>query len=233
MTQEQPSSLFRRIFGPSGVLNRERRSKVLLISIVLFYVLPALSEDRAIGRLFIVLVLYVALAAAAMELAEKRAIFWTAIPLAVASMVFLALSHALPHLWLDLASRVTLAIFFGFVSVSLFVYLGKAGATEKGGIYISVSLYFLLGMCWFAIFGVLNIVQPGSFMQAGAPLGEPVPWSTLLYFSLTTLTTLGFGDIVAVKPAARMFTTLEAAAGVLYVAITVARLVASRQEEKR
>ena len=83
-----------------------------------------------------------------------------------------------------------------------------------------------------ALYGVLNIVQPGSFTQGGAPLQEPVPWSTLLYFSLTTLTTLGYGDIVGVKPAARMFATLEAAAGVLYVAITVARLVASRQEQK-
>jgi len=233
MTQEPPSSLFKKIFGPSGILNRERRSKVLLISIVLFYVLPALSEDRAIGRFFIVLVLYLALAAAAMELAEKRTMFWTAIPLAVASMVFLALSHSLPYPWLDLVSRIALAVFFSFVSVSLFVYLGKAGSTEKGGIYISVSLYFLLGMCWFAIYGVLNMVQPGSFTVGGVPLKEPVPWSTLLYFSLTTLTTLGYGDIVGVKPAARMFATLEAAAGVLYVAITVARLVASRQEEKK
>jgi hypothetical protein len=50
-----------------------------------------------------------------------------------------------------------------------------------------------------------------------------------LYFSLTSLTTLGYGDIVAIRPAARMIATLEAAAGVLYIAITVARLVADYQ----
>jgi hypothetical protein len=44
---------------------------------------------------------------------------------------------------------------------------------------------------------------------------------------------LGYGDIVAVKPAARMFATLEAASGVLYVAITVSRLVASQQTHKK
>ncbi|UWZ84843.1 potassium channel family protein [Occallatibacter riparius] len=232
MTQDQHSSLFRKFFGPAGILNRERRSKLLLASIVLFYILPALSENRLIGKIAIIIVLYVALVASAMELAEKRTIFWTAIPLALLSMISLALSQSLPYQWLDLASRIALAIFFFFVSVSLFVYLGRAGGTEKGGMYVSVSLYFLLGMCWFAIYGVLNIVQPGSFTQGGAPMPEPVPWSTFLYFSMTTLTTLGYGDIVAVKPAARMCTTLEAAAGVLYVAITVARLVASRQEQK-
>jgi hypothetical protein len=224
--------MFQKIFGPAGILNRERRSKLLLVSIVLFYVLPALSEDRAIGRVAIILVLYVALVTAAMELAEKRAIFWTAIPLALVSMVLLGLSQSLPLRWLDIASRAALAVFFSFVSVSLFVYLGRAGSTERGGIYVSVSLYFLLGMCWFAIYGVISMVQPGSFTQGGVPLAEPVPWSTLLYFSLATLTTLGYGDIVGVKPAARMFATLEAAAGVLYVAITVARLVAARQETK-
>jgi hypothetical protein len=233
MTQDQRSRLLQKILGAGGILNRERRSKVLLISIILFYVLPALSENRAVGRVAIVLVLYVALVAAAMELAERRAMFWTAIPLALLSMVLLAFSQSLPYRWLDLASRCFLAVFFCHVSANMFVYLGKAGSTEKGSIYVSVSLYFLLGMCWFAIYGVLNMVQPGSFALGGVPLREPVAWSTLLYFSLTTLTTLGYGDIVAVKPAARMFATLEAAAGVLYVAITVARLVASRQEEKK
>jgi Ion channel len=57
--------------------------------------------------------------------------------------------------------------------------------------------------------------------------------SRLLYFSLATLTTLGYGDIVAVRPSARMFATLEAAAGVLYIAIFVASLVASYQSTER
>jgi Ion channel len=232
MTQAQPEDFFEKIFGAGGFLNRERRSKLLLASIVLFYVLPALSEEREIGRLAVILVLYVALAAAAVEVAETRAQFWIAVPLAVVSMVLLGLSHYLSYPWLDVASRAMLAIFFCLVSANLFIYLGKAGHIAVGGIYISVALYFLLGMCWFAIYGVLNIVQPGSFALGGVPLAEPVKWSTLLYFSLATLTTLGYGDIVAVKPAARMFATLEAAAGVLYVAITVARLVASRPQKQ-
>jgi hypothetical protein len=232
MKEDQQSSLFRKVFGPAGILNRERRSKLLLASIVLFYILPALSEGRLIGRIAIILVLYVALVTAAMELAEKRAIFLTAIPLALLSMISLALSQSLTYQWIELASRIALAVFFFFVSASLFVYLGRAGSTEREGLYVSVSLYFLLGMCWFALYGVLNILKPDSFALGGVPLKEPVAWSTLLYFSMTTLTTLGYGDIVAVKPAARMFASLEAAAGVLYVAITVARLVASRSVPK-
>jgi hypothetical protein len=89
-----------------------------------------------------------------------------------------------------------------------------------------------MGLAWFSIYNLLNILQPGSFVEGGVPLPPNTPWSTILYFSLTTLTTVGYGDIVAVKPAARMFAMLEATAGVLYVAITIARLVATRQTSK-
>ena len=49
---------------------------------------------------------------------------------------------------------------------------------------------------------------------------------TLLYFSIVTMTTLGYGDIVPVAPVARMLCGVEAVVGQLYVAIFIARLVA-------
>ena len=54
----------------------------------------------------------------------------------------------------------------------------------------------------------------------------------MIYLSLATLTTLGYGDIVPVTPIARMVAALEAVAGVLYIAITVARLVAGYRGAK-
>ncbi|HEY3707618.1 MAG TPA: ion channel [Terracidiphilus sp.] len=217
------------LFGPAGLLNRDRRSRLLLVSILLFYILPALSEDRAIGRFIILVTFYVALVAAAMELAEKRVLFWSAIPIAAASMVLLGMALFHPTPALLLANGIALALFLFLVSISLFIYLGEPGNSSTASLYLSVSLYFLLGMCWFALYNILNIVQPGSFKENGTPLPLSAPWSTMLYFSLTTLTTLGYGDILAVRPAARMLATFEAAVGVLYVAITISRLVSARQ----
>jgi voltage-gated potassium channel len=45
------------------------------------------------------------------------------------------------------------------------------------------------------------------------------------YFSTTTLTTVGFGDIVPVTPAARLVTGLEAITGQLYLAVVIVTLV--------
>jgi hypothetical protein len=47
----------------------------------------------------------------------------------------------------------------------------------------------------------------------------------LTYFSFVTLTTLGYGDIAAVHPVARMFVVFEALVGQLYPATLLARLV--------
>jgi voltage-gated potassium channel Kch len=55
----------------------------------------------------------------------------------------------------------------------------------------------------------------------------------MLYFSLTTLTTTGYGDIVAVDPFARILANLEAFVGQFYLAITVARLVTLELVDRR
>jgi len=220
------------ILSEKGLLNRDRTSRLLLISLVLFFILAPLLEGREIGRIILILNLYVTLVAATMELAESPVLFRCAIPIAVCSMVLLLVNHYHPTPSFAMASGIVLAAFLILVSVSLYNYLGRDSAVSKGRLYASVGLYFMLGLSWFAIYYVINILQPGSFTEQGVPLPIDVHWSTLLYFSLTTLTTLGYGDIVAVKPVARMIATLEASAGVLYIAITVARLVASTHTEK-
>jgi hypothetical protein len=55
----------------------------------------------------------------------------------------------------------------------------------------------------------------------------------MLYFSLTTLTTTGYGDIVPVDPLARSLANLESVLGQFYLAITVARLVTLELEDRR
>jgi len=221
-----------KIFSEAGFFNPERRSKFLLASIVVFFVMAPLIEDREIGALALIFNLYLTLATSTMELAENRIVFWSAIPIAACSMFLLLFSHFHPTPAFLTANGLVLALFFLVVSVSLFAYLGQESSFTNSKLYVTVSLYFLLGLTWFAIYHVIHIIQPGSFLELGTPIVGKAHWSTFLYFSLTTLTTLGYGDIVAVKPTARMFAVLEAAVGVLYIAITVARLVSAANKDK-
>jgi len=63
------------------------------------------------------------------------------------------------------------------------------------------------------------IILVGSKYQGMAILPQ------LAYFSFTTLTTLGFGDIVPLNPLARSLVVLEALVGQLFPVILIARLV--------
>jgi hypothetical protein len=193
--------------------------------------LPPFLEGNNIGEVALIGNLYLTLVFATLQLAAVRALFWSAVPIAATSIVLLLLSHYVPTKNLLIMNYLVLAVFLMVVSVSLFTYLGLDAGITSGHLHVSVSLYFLLGMTWFALYNLLNTLRPGSFAEGGVPMTGNPPASTMLYFSLSTLTTVGYryGDIVDIKPPARMFATLEAASGVLYIAISVARLVASYQ----
>jgi len=55
--------------------------------------------------------------------------------------------------------------------------------------------------------------------------------SIFVYFSLTTLTTIGYGDVAPVAPSARSAAMLEGVFGQFYIAVVVAQLVGSKLAE--
>jgi hypothetical protein len=89
----------------------------------------------------------------------------------------------------------------------------------------AIVLYLTFATIFASVFALIWEVSPDAFVNLLAPAGGPQEVSTMLYFSLTTLTTTGYGDIVAVDPFARSLANLEALVGQFYLAITVARLV--------
>jgi hypothetical protein len=208
--------------------NRDRYSLLLLLSLLSFIVLSAfVAGHHALGSGVLVVSMYVVLLAATLELPRKGNWRWLGAVLAGISM-FTMLVHLFRPLHIILvATWLFLAVFLGFVSVALFSYLGLPGPVTRGRIYGLVNLYILLGLFYFAIFNFVETVQPGSFQETGLPASVGVSRHSLLYLSLVTLTTLGYGDILPVSQPARTMAALEAVTGVLYIAITVARLVAA------
>jgi hypothetical protein len=208
--------------------NRDRYSLLLLLSLIAFIVLSAfVAGNHALGDGILVLSMYVVLLAATLELPRKGNWRWLGTVLAGISMLFM-LAHLFRPLQIVLVTTwFFLAVFLGFVSVALFSYLGLPGPVTRGRIYGLVNLYILLGLFYFAIFNFIETVQPGSFQEAGLPASVGISRHSLLYLSLVTLTTLGYGDILPVSQPARTMAALEAVTGVLYIAITVARLVAA------
>jgi hypothetical protein len=86
----------------------------------------------------------------------------------------------------------------------------------------AVAAYLLLGVIWAHAYSLIALLGPGAFSGPVRPEDGPRAW---LYFSFVTLTTVGYGDVLPVHPAARSLAVLEAVVGPLYLAILIARLV--------
>ena len=97
----------------------------------------------------------------------------------------------------------------------------------------AVVLYLNAAAIFAAAFSLIWELNPKAFSHLGALTEGPVELATMLYFSLTTLTTTGYGDIVPIDPFARSLANLESVAGQFYLAITVARLVTLELEDRR
>ena len=109
------------------------------------------------------------------------------------------------------------------LTASLAAALFERGQVTSERLYISVSVYLLAGISFAALYQVIAVVQPEAFALDGPPWSQ---MQALTYFSFSTLTTLGYGDLSPATPLARSLAIVEATAGQLYLAILVARLVA-------
>ena len=89
----------------------------------------------------------------------------------------------------------------------------------------------LLAFLFVSIYGMVETFAPGSFVDN--TLGSPVQWQQLIYFSLITLSTAGYGDILPATMWGRMLAGIEATVGVLYVAILMARLVSLYDSQRK
>ena len=116
-----------------------------------------------------------------------------------------------------------LAVFFALTVAGLFSYLRNARSVTEAHLFTAISIYLLLGMLWFSLYCAIDICYPGSILLHSTSSRE----TELLYFSLVTLSTVGYGDIVPLYGEVRMLAALEAITGILYIAITVAILVSS------
>jgi hypothetical protein len=115
-------------------------------------------------------------------------------------------------------------LFLAYIIVLSIAYLIRANKIDKETIFGAISIYLLLSLFWAHSFNLIEIFIPGSFQGIKA-WGEHELLSNLLYFSLTTLSTLGYGDISPVSLPAQILSSLEAILGQIFLTTLIARLI--------
>jgi hypothetical protein len=150
-----------------NTVQEDRRSLTLLLTLLLFLVLSPFLEGHPLGDLVLIFSLYILLVASIVELSAKRGLMFVCVPLVVASMVSILTGNFYPSQLFKVVNFALLTVIFGIVSIGLFLYLGRTGSITSGRIYGSVSLYLILAVFWFAIYNLINVLRPNSFLEVG------------------------------------------------------------------
>ena len=117
------------------------------------------------------------------------------------------------------------------VVVLRFVLATRQVDTER--IFASIVAYLLMAIAFASAYDLLLMLQPHSFSFPEQSVSAGVEQQSMLYFSFVTITTLGYGDVAAILPLARMVAVMEAVIGQFYVAVVIAWLVSAYVAQRR
>ncbi|HXQ36062.1 MAG TPA: ion channel [Anaerolineales bacterium] len=209
------------------------RAKYVLILIVLLNVLYPVTSSGSIFSLIGFAALYAGLFIVGIFItSDSRAHITWSISIAVMWLVMTVIYAFDPtSFWKTQVSSFILIVFHSTIILVLMRYIFMAEQVTADIIYAACAVYFLLSIFFVPVYGMLESAIPGSFVDN--TLGTAVHWQQFVYYSLVTLSTAGYGDILPANMWARMLAGLEATVGVLYVAILVARLVSLYEVRRR
>jgi hypothetical protein len=129
-------------------------------------------------------------------------------------------------------SHVLCAAFLGWMVVAIIRQAHVAEETTADGIAGALGAFLLIALLFGHLYSAVESCSPGSFLiqdkRAHGPENGTEGHFLLVYFSLCTQTTVGYGDIVPMKPLARSLAVIQALAGQFYLAVLIAGLVGKR-----
>jgi hypothetical protein len=210
-------------------LKRSRFLLLLLALLAVFLASPFLDNSRLHAAYL--LILFASIMLSAVHMTSEKVV--QRIFALVIGGAWLALS-----LWglVGQYATPTIAANFLFLVFSVYVLGSVLGSVisrvdvDFDTLLAAVSAYLLIGLIWAVSYIVIHQLDPEAFHLIH---DEARPYfHQFLYFSLTTLTTLGYGDITALSPFAQIWATMEAVVGTLYMALLVARLVGMYQSQR-
>ena len=210
----------------------ESRFLYLLISLLLLFFLYPFFETMSVGVRILDIVYVFILLSGVYAINERKFIFIISLILAVTGFTSDILYYIFKITPLRVLTISAYGMFFTILTAVILDHIIRAKKVTTGIIYGSICGFLLIGINWTMLFSLVEILEPGSFLYAGAHLidssNELVrrhAFSDFTYYSFVTLTTLGYGDITPASPPAKALSSLEAVTGQLYIAVLIARLV--------
>jgi hypothetical protein len=219
------------------MLKRNRFSVLLAMLVLLVIGAPILElvEPQGLPRFaqIVTAILFFSMMLSAVNaVAERRATILIAGSLVGLIVLLWVVNHWVDNKWIAVVTEASGAAFLGFAIAVVFTYLFATDRVTWNTIAASLCIYLLMVILWSELYSIMALLDPSSFKlpPEHTAVGDVRQFggqasATALYYSLVTMTTLGYGDIVPVSPPARTLAGIQAVTGQLYIAVLVARLV--------
>ena len=211
--------------------SRSLRFLQLAVSILLFLlILPFIGDHPYISFIFQLLLLNALLVSlsASDRLPRLR---WVLIGFWTAGMVLFSKHNLFPgpgpqRLELVLAASFYLLFLLGCIVATL-TYVFKSPRVTLDTIFAALVTYFFISIIFSTFYSILYAFNPGSFNLsiANTPNESHLLTTEMVYFSLSTIVGVGFGDILPLLPFPRMVAVVEAVVGHFYMAVLIGWLV--------
>ena len=187
---------------------------------VLLYPFMEETAGRAIFSVFGIVVLGLAV------LAVRRtpSFTWVSLLLAAPALVLLTAQVFSDASWLTTWSAAFEAALYFYAGFALIRYMFADHIVTTDELFAIGATFTLVAWAFAYVYVVVQAVEPDSFIAA-VDADDPRSWVELLFLSFTTLSSTGLSDIIPIKPFARSVVMIEQVAGMLYIAMVVARMV--------
>jgi hypothetical protein len=169
----------------------------------------------------------------AYAMGQNRRLFILGIVLAMIGVVLQWLMLLATSAVLLRLGALSFAAFLALMIGEVLRYILKRGPVTADKLHGALAGYIMIAFLWALLYALTESISPGSFVSEQVRHGEPNTFFRLLYFSFTTLTTTGYGDITPVTDQARSLVMIEEFAGVFFVGVLIARLAGLYPQEPK
>jgi len=208
-----------------------RYGALLAALVITIFVFPFLTSNKKLVLWLFQLVSIGLFATALHAVSRQRKILVIAVVLGVPMLIGGVLGESLQVEVAFSVGSAFRALFLTFLIVAVFSDIWRRDRITMDAIFGACTIYLLIAFAGGAAYSLLESLAPGSFDLSASPAlageagGRAAMMSELSYFSIITMTTVGYGDIVPVSPPARALAGLQGLVAQLYLAIIIARLV--------
>lgn len=192
---------------------------LVLLLVVATYVLFSLTAYKGWTGALIAAVAGVTIAIALASAGARPAVGRTAEAAAAAGVILAVVSAAAGGSALLAASALLLVSALLVATVAILAAVLRERQVGFRTILGGISVYVMLGLLYTFLYAAIDHLQAGPFF------GTPVGTGDFVFFSVTTLTTTGFGDLVPAGQPGKMFSGLEMLMGQIFLVTLIAGLV--------